>query len=324
MYLAPEGEEIEIANAAADFFAHTMPIARLHGDTAADMPAPMRRQIAEMGWFALLLPEAHGGSGLSPVEHALVFREVGRQCGPMDVLAQCLAAVVTKDDPLLREVLNGEVGINLAVRDGDALRLLGSPTSAYALLVDDQATRFLAISQEAAEWRSSLDPATTVRVIPSSCTQVVAELPGSHIWRLGQLGTAAMLVGISEIALEMIVEYAKVRETFGRKIGSYQAVRHPAADMALRSEAARSQLWFAAAAMKEGRSDADVHLDAAKHLANQAAMLNADSNIQLHGGIGVTDEHNAHLLLKHALLLTRLFGTKRSLLSRLLDARLED
>ena len=133
-----------------------------------------------------------------------------------------------------------------------------------------------------------------------------------------------MLVGLSEASLDLIVEYAKVRETFGRKIGSWQAVRHPCADMAVRLEAARAELWYAATAMKEGRSDADVHLDAAKHMANLAAMANADSNIQLHGGIGVTDEHNAHLLLKHALVLSRLFGSKRELLARLLNAHLED
>ena len=115
-----------------------------------------------------------------------------------------------------------------------------------------------------------------------------------------------------------------MRETFGKKIGSWQAVRHPCADMAVRLEAARSQLWFAAAAMKEGRADAAVHLDAAKLLANQAAMANADSNMQLHGGIGVTDEHSAHLFLKHALVLSKMFGTKRGLLGRLLYASVED
>jgi alkylation response protein AidB-like acyl-CoA dehydrogenase len=94
--------------------------------------------------------------------------------------------------------------------------------------------------------------------------------------------------------------------------------------MAVRGEAARAQLWYAAAAIKEGRDDAAVHLDAAKHLANQAALGNTDANIQLHGGIGVSDEHDAHLLLKHALLLSRLFGSKRMLLGRLLHARLED
>ena len=80
----------------------------------------------------------------------------------------------------------------------------------------------------------------------------------------------------------------------------------------------------AAAAMKEGRSDAASHLSAAKHLANQAALANCDSSIQLHGGIGVTDEHDCHLLLKHAMVLSRLFGGKRSVLSDLLHAGLED
>jgi len=102
-----------------------------------------------------------------------------------------------------------------------------------------------------------------------------------------------------------------------------QAVRHACADMALRAEAARCQLWSAAAAFKERRPDAEVHLDAAKHLANRASVLNADVDIQLHGGIGVTDEHDAHLLLKHSLILERLFGSKRALLARLLHAELE-
>jgi alkylation response protein AidB-like acyl-CoA dehydrogenase len=129
-------------------------------------------------------------------------------------------------------------------------------------------------------------------------------------------------VGIAERAISMIVEYAKVRETFGRKIGAYQAVRHPCAEMELRAEAGRSLLWYAAASLKEHRADVTAQLDAAKHVANEAAVTNADVNIQLHGGIGVTDEH--HLLLKRALLLSRAFGCKRTLLPRLLHATLAD
>ena len=152
----------------------------------------------------------------------------------------------------------------------------------------------------------------------------VATAQGPHVWEMGQLGVAAMLVGTAEAALDQIVEYAKVRETFGKKIGSWQAVRHPCADMAIRVEAARSQLWYAATALKEGRADAAAHLDVAKHLANLGAIANADSNIQLHGGIGVTDEHHAHLFLKHALVLAKLFGAKRDLLGRLLHAEVGD
>ena len=133
-----------------------------------------------------------------------------------------------------------------------------------------------------------------------------------------------MLLGLSEAALDLIVEYAKVRETFGKPIGSWQAVRHTCADMAVAVEGARAQLWYAATALKEGRGDAPAHLDAAKHLANEAALFATDSNIQLHGGIGVTDEHNAHLLMKHAALLSRLFGDRNTLLASLLHAELED
>ena len=162
-----------------------------------------------------------------------------------------------------------------------------------------------------------------MRVIARAPTQAIDQAD-PHPWRMGELGVAAMLVGVAEAALDMSVEYAKIRETFGRKIGSWQAVRHPCADMALRVEAARAQTWFAATAMKEARSDAHVHLDAAKHLANHAALANTDTNIQLHGGIGVTDEHNAHLLLKHTLVLVKLFGARRALLTNLLHAHVED
>ncbi|HEX7741679.1 MAG TPA: acyl-CoA dehydrogenase family protein, partial [Sphingobium sp.] len=220
-------------------------------------------------------------------------------------------------------LIAGEQGVALAVKEGGRIRLLGSPEASYALEVSEDGARLFAVADLAGQARPSLNPATSMQ-IADTAPAPISEVTGDHIWRLGQLGTAAMLIGLAEAALDLIVEYAKVRETFGRKIGAYQAVRHPCADMALRAETARCQLWFAATAIKEGRDDAIVHLHAAKHLANQAALANADSNIQLHGGIGVTDEHNAHLLLKHAMLLGKIFGSKRALLARLLDARVED
>lgn len=323
MYLAPDGDEVEIANAAAGFLAEAMPIARLHETGSADLDAALRKLLGDMGWFALAVPEDRGGSGLSAIEHALFFREAGRQCAPIDLLAQCLAANAVADDELRQSLISGESAAALLVADGAGYRLLGAGDAAHAIFVTQQSASLHALAGASMEVRPALDPANSMRTL-SALPPTVESTPDPRIWQLGQLGTAAMLVGIAEAALDLIVDYAKVRETFGRKIGAYQAVRHPCADMALRAEAARSQLWYAAAALKEGRSDALVHLDAAKHMANQAAHGNADANIQLHGGIGVTDEHNAHLLLKHSLLLGRLFGTKRSLLCRLLNAKLED
>ena len=323
MYLAPDGEEAEVAAAASDFLAGAMPIERLHAAGSADMSAELRSLFGEMGWFALAVPEALGGSGLSAVEHALFFREAGRQCAPVDLLAQSLAANLVQNAKLRASLIAGEVAVGLLVSDGDQFRLLGSHHAAWGLLVEADHAALYPLAGLALAPRPSLDPANSMRLLDGLPDAAERE-DGPRISQLGQLGAAAMLVGMAERALDLIVEYAKVRETFGRKIGSWQAVRHPCADMAVRVEAARSQLWYAAAAMKELRADAPAHLDAAKHLANQAAVANADSNIQLHGGIGVTDEHHAHLLLKHAMLLSRLFGGKRSLLSRLLHAELED
>jgi len=320
MFLAPDGPEIEIAESAARFLSRTIPLERLHGAAASPaLTASQRADFASMGWFGLVLPEADGGSGLSAVEHALFHREVGRQCGPVDVLAQGLAAMVT-DDPGVRD---GTRAVVLAVGGGSTLRLLGAGDATLALHVDGDSARLLDLSTSETGTRPSLDPATGMRTIVRCAPTLVALSSNPDVRRLGQVGVAAMQVGVAETALALIVDYAKLRETFGRKIGTYQAVRHPCADMALRAEAARCQLWSAAAALKERRSDAQAHLDAAQHLANRAAIANADANIQLHGGIGVTEEHHAHLLLKHALLLSRLFGSKRTLLGRLLHAELE-
>ncbi|MEZ5742802.1 MAG: acyl-CoA dehydrogenase [Sphingomonadaceae bacterium] len=324
MYLAPEDDELAIADAAADFLADAMPIERLHGAAGPDLSPETRVTIGEMGWFALALSEERGGSGLTAVEHALFFREVGRQCGPVDMLAQALATHACKaDDDLRAAIVAGEVGVGLLVADNGRYRLFGTGDATYALLASPAGASLHALDDAAIEERPSLDPANSLRLL-SGLPEAVCELDGGSVWALGQMGVSAMLVGLAEAALDLIVEYAKVRETFGRAIGSYQAVRHTCADMAVRLEAARAQLWFAAAAHKEGRADAQHHIDAAKHLANETAMLCVDQNIQLHGGIGVTDEHDAHLLLKHAMLLTRLFGSKRALLGNLLHAEMAD
>lgn len=319
MYLAPDGHEVEIAEAAGAFVAQALPIARLHTPGSADLAADARARFGEMGWFALAVPESGGGSGLSAVEHALFFREAGRQCAPVDLLAQCLAANLTGD----ADIVSGKQGVALLVADGATWRLIGAADSALALQVTRDEAVLYPLAGVTTTARPALDPANSLGVV-STLPDSVERLAGDHVWQFGQLGAAAMLLGVAEAALDLIVDYAKIRETFGRKIGSWQAVRHPCADLAVRIEAARAQLWYAAAATKEARADAATHLDVAKHLANCAALAATDTTIQLHGGIGVTDEHDAHLLLKHALLLSRLFGAKRALLGRVLHAGLED
>jgi len=134
---------------------------------------------------------------------------------------------------------------------------------------------------------------------------------------LATLLAAAEAVGVAERTLEDSVEYAKVRQQFGRPIGSFQAVKHRCADMAVRAEVARSLTTFAAVALAEGEETAPRHVAAAKVLASDAALANAADNIQNHGGMGFTWEADAHIYLKRAWLLEHALGTRAAHLDAL-------
>ena len=118
-----------------------------------------------------------------------------------------------------------------------------------------------------------------------------------------QLLTAAYAVGCADAARDMAADYAKLRQQFDRPIGWFQALKHICSDMAVRAAVARSQLYYAACALDAGDADAAFHIAAAKRLADQAALDNGRANIQVHGGIGMTDEAAPHLCLKRAHLL---------------------
>jgi len=119
---------------------------------------------------------------------------------------------------------------------------------------------------------------------------------------------AAALAGLAKAALEMAVGYAGMREQFGRPIGSFQAVKHHCANMALSSRLACDQVSFAAVAIDDAREDAALQVESALFVAGSAALDNAGKNIQIHGGIGFSDEADPHRLLKRARLLIQIAG----------------
>ncbi|MFV8817967.1 acyl-CoA dehydrogenase family protein [Haliea sp. E17] len=319
MFLALDSDEREIADAAADFLGNEFPLRRLH-ETPED-PDNLAA-FAGLGWLGLAAAEGAGGSALSVVEEMLFFQEHGRVAGPMEVLFQVLAVAVTQDDEALcASLIAGEATTALLVQQGAAgeIRLVGSADAKFALRVQHDGAVLYSVN--AAELRKvpCLDRSVAMYMGSETCLESRVAVGGSAVWQRALIAVAAMQVGLADSALQMIVAYAKERETFGRAIGSYQAVRHPCSDMAVRVEAARSQLFYAATALREGHADAAMQVDAAKLLADKAATLNTDANIQLHGGIGVTDELDAHLLLKRANLLGRLFGSSKQLYGSLLD-----
>jgi alkylation response protein AidB-like acyl-CoA dehydrogenase len=111
---------------------------------------------------------------------------------------------------------------------------------------------------------------------------------------------SAEMCGGAQRALEMTVEYAKLRETFGKPIGSYQGVKHKCADMLVEVENAKSLTYYAAWAIDENQPDAQLAVSMAKAYASDASRKVSNAGIQLHGGIGMTWEHDLHLYMKRA------------------------
>ena len=122
------------------------------------------------------------------------------------------------------------------------------------------------------------------------------------------IALAAEQVGGSQKCLDMSVEYAKVRVQFGRPIGSFQAIKHKCADMLLETESAKSAAYYAMWAASEDNDEVPVVASLAKAYCSEAYFHSAAENIQIHGGIGFTWEHDAHLYFKRAKSSELLFG----------------
>ena len=117
---------------------------------------------------------------------------------------------------------------------------------------------------------------------------------------LAAVALAAEQVGGAQRCLDMAVEYAKTRIQFGRPIGSFQAIKHKCADMLLEVESAKSAAYYAGWAAAEDSEELPVVASLAKSYCSEAFFHAAAENIQIHGGIGFTWEHDAHLYFKRA------------------------
>jgi alkylation response protein AidB-like acyl-CoA dehydrogenase len=121
-----------------------------------------------------------------------------------------------------------------------------------------------------------------------------------HTLDVAAVALAAEQLGGAQRALDMAVAYAKVRQQFGRPIGSFQAIKHRCADLLLEVESLRSAVGYAAAAVAAGSAEVPVLASLLKAYASEVYSHVAGENIQIHGGIGFTWEHDAHLYLKRA------------------------
>lgn len=285
MDLTPSAEQEAFLTATADWCRDAMPI-----EAARARPADLWQQLEAMGLTGVSAPEAHGGMGLDFATETLVFAELGRHLAPVSLIATAVAKRWT-----------GEVAkAGLAMIGDDGLRLLAGDGATVALSVCDGQAHLYDLPPHLVHGVSIDQTASLTHLRPSPAGSPVDDASAAqHL----QLLTAAFALGAADLARDMAADYAKVREQFDRPIGWFQAIKHICADMAVRCAVARSQLYYAACALDAGTGDAAFHVAAAKRLADRAALDNGRANIQVHGGIGMTDEAYAHLPLKRAHLL---------------------
>lgn len=303
-------------------------------------PAGFWTAAADLGWQGLAIPEEFGGAGFGLPELAVVLEAQGRDLCPGPFLPTVAAAVVIDrcgTDELRAALLpgladgstvaalglSGHVHITGHTVFGESPTVLGAPDAALLVLVagddvvvvDAQATGVTVSPLDSTDTTRSigsvtLDQAEAIAVIRDAATKAHTAF---------RILAAAEAVGISWAALEMAVEYAKVREQFGRTIGTFQAVKHHAANMLVAAELTTAAAWDAARA--DDLDDAWFGAAVAATQAIHSQVFNAENNIQLHGGIGFTWEHDAHLYLRRALTLSALTADGADPLADVVDGQ---
>jgi alkylation response protein AidB-like acyl-CoA dehydrogenase len=272
-------------------------------------------ELAEMGVFALRLDEEAGGIGLGYSDAVLVFAELGRRLVPGPIVWSHLAA------GLIDGAASGETVVGGIDCAGDSSGNYSEPIllehleSLDVLLVlrPDGLYRIDPETIEATEAEIPLDPLTPVHLadaLPSG--EKIGDTAAADRMRLeGAALVSGLQLGLAEGALELANEYAKGRQQFGRAIGGFQAVKHLLAEMFVKQEAARAGAYNAGATL-DAPEVADVQraVSSAKITAGDAAIRNARTGIQVHGGMGFTWAVMAPYYLKRAWVYENLFGTQ--------------
>jgi alkylation response protein AidB-like acyl-CoA dehydrogenase len=302
-------------------------------------PKVWARLGAELGVLGLSVPEADGGGGGTLVDQAVAIEELGARlaCGPFyGTVYLAIPALVASPsgparDELLGDLIEGQRTAAVAVVDragvfdpdavtvtaaGDTVS--GTVTQvvdggiADVLLVAARGSDGIGLyAVDAADVQRT--PLATLDLTRSEANVTLGDAPArliagpdeaarvlDHALQVGAALLAAEQVGAAQHLLDLSVEYAKSRLQFGRPIGSFQGVKHRLADLLVDVEHARSTAYHAIWALTDGSDDPALATSIAQAVCSAALSHVATDTIQVHGGIGFTWEHQAHLYYKRA------------------------
>jgi acyl-CoA dehydrogenase len=303
----------------------------LTGDEAGDgHPSEIWKAACELGWLAVMVPEVHGGLGMSYADTMGLLQVLGRGLLPGPWSANILAAEAIKvaatekqQSDLLPGLASGDIiatvaGSNLeppAIQSrgnrlsGDCGTVPFARISRHLIVpvADERGTSLRLVDAKAPGIRiapmGSVDGTWRLDIVhldnvPSQ--QLGSPVAWNEFVARGALFTAADLIGMASRAIEITVDYVKTRKQFDQPIGANQGVKHPIVDAYVATTMARKGLLYAAQKLDQGAADAAVYCSVAKAKANDAAREATSSMIQFHGAMGFTWEHTAHLFFKRA------------------------
>lgn len=278
-------------------------------------------QLAELGLTGITVPEEFGGLGMSEVDFVLLAQECGYVALPEPLVETVLVAVplinTLPDDAVkfawLPRIASGEA--NVAVGLSQNLLVADAHIADLLLLQNNDEIHAVTKSQVQLTHNESVDPSRklfSVQWTPSaaSCVARGAEarqLLGASLNR-GALGAAAQALGLAKRMIDISVKYTSDRQQFGKAIGSFQAVKHRLANVAVPLEYAKAVVYRAAYSVAQNHPDATAHVSHAKIVACEAALAAAKNSIQVHGAMGYTWEVDLHIYMKKAWALNNTWG----------------
>jgi acyl-CoA dehydrogenase len=302
-------------------------------------PAVYARLNGELGLSGLVIPEEYGGAGGGVADLAVALEETGAALLPGPFLATTLATLALlqcPDKELLAGIADGRIIATLAwggtahadgTVEGELPLVLSGMEAGVLVLVTtiDGQPALVAVEDFAREPVETIDITRgQARVRLDGASARILGRPSERVRDLALVAVAAEQLGVLRAALDAIVAYSKVRVAFGRFIGSYQGVKHKLADLHCALEQAESLVRYAAwAADQSPNHGTTEELPVAAALVQayvgRACFQAAKDSLLLHGGIGFTWEHDAHLYYKRAKSDEVLLGPPRIHRARLAD-----
>ena len=267
------------------------------------------KNLIELGVLSSNLPEEKGGLGMDQVTLAMMVEEMGYAGLPEPVAEQIF--LVNDVIPFLPKNITEAVESNY--NDGTQYIALAHPLApnplflndaAGLILLDSSECKFIAKDDMDFEIISSNDPSRELFKISSmndaiSTSENFDEL-NSAVSSRGSLMTAALLIGLAQKMIDLSSVYVLDRAQFGKPIGSFQAVKHMLADVAVKIEFAKPAVYRAAYSLSQNNPKSALHCAHAKLMCTQAAELACKNSIQAHGAMGYTWEMDLHIYMRKA------------------------